>query len=106
MIGFCIWLIVSFLFIGFGISAFLSKKATGFWANVEMFPVTNVKAYNRAVGILFCIYGIILAFLGLPLLGEQNSPYIIISILGVMIETIVIMIIYVMVIEKKYRKRG
>lgn len=106
MAAFFLWLIVSFFLIGFGIYAFFAKKAVGFWANAEMFPVTDIRAYNHAVGILLCIFGIIFALLGLPLLGEQNSPYIIIiTVLGAMIETIAVMVIYVTVIEKKYRKK-
>lgn len=44
------------------------------------------------------------ALLGLPLLPGQNTGYIIISILGCMAEAIAAMVIYVAVIEKKYRK--
>ena len=35
----------------------------------------------------------------------ENSPYIILSILGCMVEAIVAMVVYVTVIEKKYRSR-
>lgn len=42
---------------------------------------------------------------GFLFLGEQNSPYIILSILGCMVEAIVAMVVYVTVIEKKYRTR-
>ena len=42
--------------------------------------------YNHAVGKLFVIYGAILIALGLPLLSGQNSPFILLSVLGVMIE--------------------
>jgi len=107
MTVYLLWLIFSMFFIFLGIRAILSKKETafGFWANAKMFPVNNVKAYNRAVGILWCIFGIIFALLGLPLLAGQNSPYIIISIIGCMAEAIITMVIYVTVIEKKYRKK-
>ena len=108
MTAFIIWVMIGCLFVGFGIFTMLSKKevAFGFWANAKQFPVNNVKAYNRAVGILWCAYGIILAVLGLPLLGGQNSAGIIITILGVMAESIIAMVIYVTVIEKKYRKKS
>ena len=62
-------------------------------------------SYNRAMGKLWCTFGAVLAVLGLPLLKEQNSPYILLSILGVMAESIVAMAVYVTVIEKKYRKK-
>ena len=48
-------------------------------------------------------YGIIFVVLGMPLLSGQNSPYILLSVLGVMTETIVTMAIYTLVIEKKYK---
>lgn len=107
MFAFIIWLVISCAFILFGIYSFISKKevAFSFWANAEVFPVNNVKAYNRAVGKLWCVFGIVLAALGLPLLNGQNSPYILLSILGVMAEAIIAMAVYVTVIEKKYRKK-
>lgn len=105
IIGFIIWAIVGCFMIGIGISAFFSKKAVGFWANIKMFQVNDIKKYNYATGKLFVIYGIVLIILGTPLLCGQNSPYILISILGIVIETIVMMAIYVLVITKKYEKK-
>lgn len=43
--------------------------------------------------------------LGTPLLGGQNSPYIVFSILGVLMETILMMAVYSLVIPKKYEKK-
>ncbi len=107
MIAFLIWVVCGVVFIGWGISAFRSRstKAAGFWANAEMFEVNDVKAYNRAVGKLFIGFGVIFIALGIPLLAGENSPYILISTIGVMLESILLMVIYVVVIEKKYRSR-
>lgn len=107
MIAYFFWLLISVFFIFLGIRAILSKKevAFGFWANAKMFPVNNVKAYNRAVRILWCAFGFIFALLGLPLLAGQNSPFILLSIIGAMIEVIITMVIYVTVIENRYRKK-
>ena len=52
----------------------------------------------------FVIYGVIFIALGLPLVSGQNSPFILLSVLGAMIETIVIMAIYSLCIEKKYKE--
>lgn len=101
-IGFWIWFIFGFLFIVLGIFSFFSKKAVGFWANVEMFQVTDIKQYNRAVGKLFCVFGMVFIFLGFPLLSEQNSAWILFSVFGVMFESIIAMVIYTTVIEKKF----
>lgn len=107
MIAFGIWCAIGFLFIGMGIYAFFTKKPRpmGFWANAEMFEVTDVKKYNAAMGKLFCCYGIIFMLLGLPLLSGQNSPWVILSVIGVMMESIAMMGIYTTVIEKKYKKK-
>ena len=103
--GFIVWVIAGCFMIGLGISAFFSKKAVGFWANANTFPVKDVRGYNRATGTLFICYGVIFAVLGIPLLGGQNNALIILSILGVMIETIAMMVIYTLVVEKKYRDK-
>ena len=105
VIGFIIWSIVGCFFIGIGIRSFFSKKPVQFWANAEMFEVTDVKKYNASVGGLFCAFGVVLIILGLPLLCGQNSPWIFLSVFGVLMECIVAMIIYTVVIEKKYKKR-
>ncbi len=105
IIGFIIWTLCGCFIIGLGISAFFSKKPVGFWANIKIFQVNDIKGYNRATGKLFIVYGIIFIMLGLPLLSGENSPYILLSILGVMLETIAIMAIYSLFITKKYEKK-
>lgn len=105
IMGFWIWSIVGCLFIALGIFSFFSKKAIGFWANAEMFQVTDIKKYNGAMGKLFCTFGIGVIFLGFPLLSEQNSAWILLAVVGVMVESIAAMVIYTTVIEKKYKKK-
>lgn len=105
IIGFIVWAIVGCIMIGIGISAFFSKEAVGFWANIKTFPVNDIKGYNHATGKLFILYGVVFVVLGIPLLDGQNTPYILLSVLGVMIETIAIMAIYTLYITKKYRKQ-
>lgn len=105
IIGFIIWAFVGCLFIGIGISAFFAKKATGFWANVKQYEVSDVKRYNFAMGKLWITYGVIMIALGLPILSGQNSPVILLSVVGVMIETIGMMVIYTLVITPRYRKK-
>ena len=76
----------------------------GFWANADVFEVTDIKKYNHAVAKLFCIVGIVLIVLGIPLLAGQNSPWILLSVAGLVMESIIAMIVYTLVIEKKYKK--
>lgn len=104
-IGFVIWAIAGLFIAGIGVSAFFSKKAVGFWANVNIVPMKDVKKYNRAVGKLMIGYGLVFIGLGAPMLMDGGSPLIILSAVGVMMETIAAMIIYLLVIEKKYREK-
>ena len=106
VIGFVIWSVVGCLFIGLGIYSFYSQKPMGFWANAQMFEVTDRKKYNAAVGKLFSVFGIVFILLGLPLLAGQNSPWIFLSVIGALMECIIAMVVYTVVIEEKYRKRN
>lgn len=106
-LAFFIWLLCGLLFIARGIYCMHAKKEIpfGFWANAHTAPVSDVAAYNRALGKLFTAAGILFILLGLPLLQEQNKAGIIISILGVMGECIVLMAVYTIKIEGKYRRK-
>lgn len=106
-IAFIIWALMGVLFIAMGIYDLSSKKAKpfGFWANAEVASIEDVKGYNRALGILWCVYGVLFVLIGLPLLAGQNSGSIIISMLGTMFISIGAMVAYVVGIEPKYRKK-
>jgi len=104
VIAFVIWSMIGVLFIALGIFSLFSKKAIGFWANAEMFQVTDVGKYNRAICKLFCIFGIIFIMLGIPLLYKEKPALIIVSILGTMLLSIISMAVYATVIENKYKK--
>lgn len=107
VLAFIIWAIMGVLFVVMGIYCIKSKKAKafGFWANAEVIPVEDVKGYNRALGKLWCVYGILFTIIGLPLLSGENSGMMIITMLGTMFITIGAMVAYVVGIESKYRKR-
>lgn len=106
-IAFIIWALMGVMFIAMGIYDLSSKKAKpfGFWANAEVASIEDVKGYNRALGILWCVYGVLFVVIGLPLLAGQNSGSIIISMLGTMFISIGAMVAYVVGIEPKYRKK-
>lgn len=108
MTAFIIWAAVGVAFILMGIYDLCSKKQKpfGFFANTEPPQVTDIKKYNRALGILWCVFGIIFILLGIPLLSKQNSPLIVITIIGSMFEAIGAMAVYILGIEKRYGKRG
>lgn len=94
MVAFIIWSIVGFLFIGLGIGNFYAKRPVGFWSNIPAPEIEDIKHYNRAVGWMWVIFGILMIVFGIPLLSGQNSPYVFLSVAGVVIEIIAIMIIY------------
>ncbi len=103
LIAFIIWSIMGALFIVMGIYNLKSKKAKpfGFWANAKVAPLEDVKGYNRALGILWCVYGVLFLLIGLPLLDNQNPGLIMIPILGAMLISIAAMVAYVIGIEPK-----
>lgn len=107
MMAFFVWEAFGFLFVALGVYAMFSKRAAafGFWANADMFPVKDAKGYNCALGKLWCVFGAVFALFGLPLVGEQNSPYMVITIVGPMLEVIAAMAVYVTVIERRYRQK-
>lgn len=107
VVGFIIWALCGAAIIGVGISACYSKHAQpfGFWANVKVFEVTDLKAYNRAVGKLFMIYGSVFILLGLPMIAGQNNAWLVITLVGTVFSSIAAMAVYVTVIEAKYRKK-
>lgn len=102
-IGMIIWLIVALFFILLGISAFFKKDTFNFWANFKGAEIRDVKAYNRSVGRLFLLYGFLLALLAL-LLKEGEPLKVVFAILGVIVLTILLMVIYQSLIVPKYRK--
>ncbi len=102
--GFALWMAGGGLFFLLGLAAFVSKKAVGFWANIKTVPMKDKKGYNRAVGKLWIVYGIVFMLLGIPLLWEHNSMWIIISVLGVLAESIAAMAVYLLAIQSKYEK--
>ena len=103
LVGFIIWGLVGCMFIVLGVCSALSKTPAGFWANVETFEVTDIDRYNHAVARLFCVFGIALIFMGIPLLFGKDL-WILLSVVGCMIMAIILMAVYILVIEKKYKK--
>ena len=65
-LAFIIWIVVGLIFTIYGVIVMCSKKERpfGFWANSQMFAVTDTKAYNRATGKLFVGFGIVFCILG------------------------------------------
>lgn len=109
MIIFIIWTLFGLSAIGLGVYTFKSSRAINVWANIKTSQnVSDVKSYNQALAKLWWIFGLILILVGLPLLSGQNSPLLIITILGTVFDCIFLMIM-LRKIEIKYgpsRERG
>ena len=67
--AFLVWAAVAAVFAALGVYCLFAKKAVGFWANAEVFEVTDTRRYNAAVAKLFFAFGVGTLLLGLPLLG-------------------------------------
>ena len=102
MIAFFIWCTVSLLFAGIGIYALNSKKPVRFWNISQKIQVHDVRRYNRAISLLWFVFAGVFLLLGLPLLSGQNTPAVLITILGSVFACILLMAVYNR-IEGKYR---
>jgi hypothetical protein len=75
------------------------------WANDKEINISDVKAYNKAVALLYFIYAVVILVLGIPFLySRQNSVGFIIPILGLPIASILMIAMYAICIEAKYRR--
>lgn len=103
MVGFIIWCVMGSMFICLAVYTWFARKPVGFWANTKIPEVTDIKKYNRALSKLFCVFGVVLMALGLPLLAGEDSAWVLVPVVGAMLECIAAMAVYTLVIEKKYK---
>ena len=104
--AFSAFALVGLFFLIIGIRCFFSDKPSGFWANAEQFEVTDVHAYNKAMGKLWIVVAILFTAIGLPLLNPKDILLVIlVSVVGCMVVSIGIMIFFTTVIEPKYKKK-
>ena len=111
--AYLIWLACALLFVILGIYNLSNAdkgKVFGFY-NMSPPPkaedLTDVVAYNRAVGKLLIGAGIVFALLGLPLLFSDSNAALIVSVgvLGSIAWVIGMVLIYELKIMKKYRRK-
>lgn len=112
-IAYLIWLAVALLFVVLGVYDIANAekgKAFGFY-NISPPPkaesLTDVKAYNRAIGKLLIGAGLVFALLGLPLLfeGDNAAVIVLVGVLGSIAWVIGMVLVYELGIMKKYRKK-
>lgn len=104
MIGFFAYLGCAILFFALACYACFSKQPVGIWANQKGRPnVSDVSGYNRAAAKLFAACGVVMALCGLPmLLDEHVAVVLLVSVVGMMLVTVV-MIAAVVKIDQKYK---
>lgn len=99
---FLIWAACGLPVAGIGIADCFRKTPAGFFANAEPPAVSDVRRYNRAVGLLLIAFGLWIILLGLPLLFPAHVLWILLSIPLLMLGVIAMMAVYQLYIGRKY----
>ena len=113
LIAYIIWADCAMIFVVIGLYDICNAdkgKVFGFY-NMGPPPkaenLTNVIAYNRALGKLLIGAGVVFALIGLPLLFDSNVGIIVlVSMLGSVAWVIGMVLVYELKIMKKYRRKG
>lgn len=92
------------VFIGFGVFALKKQTPIHFWSGtvVKAEEITDIKAYNRANGIMWIVYGALIILSGIPAAILDLNMFAIISIVIIFLGLIIMIIIYNK-IYNKYR---
>lgn len=99
-----IWSLALF-FIITGICDYHSRKPAGIYTNVKMAEldkITDLRAYNRAVGKLALGYGVVFIFIALISHFVKEETVGILILISTLPGTIIMVIIYETIISKKY----
>ena len=112
LIAYIIWVACAMIFVAIGLYDICNAdkgKVFGFY-NMGPPPkaenLTDVVAYNRALGKLLIGAGVVFALIGLPLLFDSNVGIIVlVSMLGSVAWVIGMVLVYELGILKKYRKK-
>ncbi len=92
------------IFFILGIVDFYSEKQQNFWSSGKIPKVNDIKKWNYALGKLFCTYGISVALVGVLCLFSLSDTLKIILISTVPVGGVIVMIIvYIKIIEPKYK---
>ena len=101
--GFFIWTLITLIFVYIGITIRKSNIPVNLFTFGDAPKVNDIKRYNKAVSNLWLVFTILFEMIGISLLFiKQNSPFIILIVLGVVFLVIGMMVTYTK-IESKYR---
>lgn len=101
--GFFIWTLITLIFVYIGITIRKSNIPVNLFIFGDAPKVNDIKRYNKAVSNLWLVFTILFEMIGISLLFiKQNSPFIILIVLGVVFLVIGMMVMHTK-IESKYR---
>ena len=100
-----VWTLCGLWILGIGIWCLCSKKPVAFFQRKKPLIIADVKGYNRACGSLWVGYSLILLALGLPLLTGRLALILAISVLGLLLDTLGLVLIYEKKILPRYQVR-
>lgn len=101
--GFFIWTLITLIFVYIGITIRKSNIPVNLFSFGDAPKVNDIKRYNKAVSNLWLVFTILFEMIGISLLFiKQNSPLVILIVLGVVFLVIGMMVTYTK-IESKYR---
>lgn len=101
--GFFIWTLITLIFVYIGIIIRKSNIPVNLFTFGDAPKVNDIKRYNKAVSNLWLVFTILFEIIGISLLFiKQNSPFIILIVLGVVFLVIGMMVMHTK-IESKYR---
>ena len=103
LVAFCIWELIGCGMIVFGVICRRLRRPVGFWANAPAPKVADVRGYNRAVGTLWVIFGVLFALLGAGFAGGEGSPWVLLTVLGSFFWMIALLLSYQLAIAPKYK---
>ncbi|MCI7156799.1 MAG: hypothetical protein MSC52_04355 [Solobacterium sp.] len=101
--GFFIWTLITLIFVYISITIRKSNIPVNLFTFGDAPKVNDIKRYNKAVSNLWLVFTILFEMIGISLLFiKQNSPFIILIVLGVVFLVIGMMVMHTK-IESKYR---
>lgn len=101
--GFILWTIISIVFVYIGITTRRSSIPVNLFTFSDVPKVNDIKGYNKAVSNLWLVFTVLFELIGVSLLFiKQNSPFVVLIVLGVVFLVIGMMVAYIK-IESKYK---
>lgn len=101
--GFILWTLITLISVYIGITTRKSNMPVNLFTFGDVPKVNDVKRYNRAVSNLWLVFTVLFEMIGISLLFiKQNSPFVVLIVLGVVFLVIGMMVAYIK-IESKYR---